>query len=279
MLGLNEDFEQCCLIQFIKRRQDRQASNEFGDDPELAKILAEIMFGSVTMMTRFDMSEYQTKESIARFIGSPDGAVRGALTDAVYEKPYSLILLDEFEKAHLDLLNLFLQVFDDGRLTDNFGRTVDFTNTVIIATSNAHADILLDALRKGEPVPQVADYLKTKLVDFFKPELLNRFTDIVVFRELAPDHLRAIARIQLTELAATLKAEHQIGFSFDDAVVHELARRGYDPVYGARPLRRAIADALRGPLAEKILKGELKRGMNVQIGLVDGAITFATAES
>src|SRR5581483_1401890 len=146
---------------------------------ELAKILADIQFGSEKMMARFDMTEYQDKASYARFIGSPDGQVRGALTDAVLEKPYSLVLLDEFEKAFPDILNLFLQVLDDGRLTDSLGRTVDFTNTIIIATSNAHSDIINEALTKGQSMAEIADYVKARLVDVFKPELINRFSKVI----------------------------------------------------------------------------------------------------
>ena len=150
---------------------------------ELAKILARLQFGSESMMVRFDMTEYQDKESFYRFIGSPDGRISGALTEAVLQKPYCLILLDEFEKAFPDILNLFLQVFDDGRLTDNLGRTVDFQNTIIIATSNAHSDIINEALSKGEKMADIAEYLKKKLVDVFKPELLNRFSKVVVFKD------------------------------------------------------------------------------------------------
>lgn len=241
---------------------------------QLAKLLAEFQFGSQGAMLRFDMSEYQTKESISRFIGAPDGTTRGALTDAVHEKPYSLVLLDEFEKAHPDILNLFLQVFDDGRLTDNFGRTVDFTNTILIATSNAHADILMDAIRKGESVPKIAEYFKTKLVDSFRPELLNRFTEIVVFKELAPEDIKAIARLNLGELAAMLKAEHQIELTADEAAINELMRRGYDPSFGARPLRRVIEQELRSALADKILKNEVKRGDKLALTFRDSAFVF-----
>lgn len=241
---------------------------------QLAKLLAAFQFGAENAMLRFDMSEYQTKESITRFIGAPDGTTRGALTDAVHERPYSLILLDEFEKAHPDILNLFLQVFDDGRLTDNFGRTVDFTNTIIIATSNAHADILMDAIRKGESVPKVAEYFKTKLVDSFKPELLNRFTEIVVFKELAPEDIRTIARLNLEELAANLKTTHQIELTADEAAIGELMRRGYDPAFGARPLRRVIEQELRSALADKILKNEVKRGDKLALTFHDNAFVF-----
>lgn len=201
---------------------------------ELAKTLAEIQFGSQKLMIRFDMTEYQDKTSFYRFIGSPDGSVRGALTDAVLEKPYSLILLDEFEKAFPDILNLFLQVLDDGRLTDNFGRVVDFTNTVIIATSNAHSDIINDALAKGESMADIAEYLKARLVDVLKPELLNRFSKIIVFKNLEMSQLPQIVQLNLGELVAAVKAQG-ITLEFSPEAVVQIAKRGYDPAFSAAP--------------------------------------------
>ncbi len=229
---------------------------------ELAKALATIQFGSEKMMIRFDMTEYQDKESFSRFIGSPDGSTRGALTDAVMEHPYALILFDEFEKAFPDILNLFLQVLDDGRLTDNLGRTVDFTNTIIIATSNAHSDILNDALAKGESVAAVAEYLKAKLTDVFKPELLNRFSKVVVFRDLAPQDLVKIVVINLQELVAAVKVRG-IMLSFSDEAIARIAKLGYDPQFGARPLRRVIDEYVRAPLAEALLAKKVAKGERV----------------
>jgi len=142
---------------------------------ELSKILAQIQFGSENNMIRFDMSQYQDKKSIFDFVGTPEGDKPGALTEAVRQKPFSLILLDEFEKAHPDLMNIFLSVFDDGRLTDNLGRVIDFTNTIIIATSNAHSDLIKERIEAGMPMEQIAAELKQKLTDYFRPELLNRF--------------------------------------------------------------------------------------------------------
>ena len=136
-------------------------------------------------MIRFDMSEYQDKQSIFRFIGSPDGTVSGGLTEAALKKPYSLILLDEFEKAHPDLVNLFLQVFDDGRLTDNLGRIVDFQNTIIIATSNAHSNFIKSEIEAGRTMSAISEELKKKLTEYFRPELLNRFSGIIVFKSLS----------------------------------------------------------------------------------------------
>ena len=231
---------------------------------ELAKILAKIQFGSESAMIRFDMTEYQSKESFQRFIGSPDGKVSGALTDAVIQKPYSLILLDEFEKAFPDILNLFLQVFDDGRLTDNFGRVVNFQNTIIIATSNAHSDIINESLSKGEKMTDIAEYLKSKLTDVFRAELLNRFSRIVVFKDLSPRDVVAIARINLADFAGTVSGQG-IKMSFDESAVNKIAKLGYEPAFGARPLRRAIEENLRAPLAEKLLRKEINRGDNVKV--------------
>lgn len=240
---------------------------------ELAKILARIQFGSESAMVRFDMTEYQSKESFYRFIGSPDGKTSGALTEAVLQKPYCLILLDEFEKAYPDILNLFLQVFDDGRLTDNLGRTVGFQNTIIIATSNAHSDIINQSLSKGERMSDIAEYLKGRLTDVFKPELLNRFSKVVVFGDLSPDDVRAIARINLADLAGTL-SEQGIKLELDESAIAQIAKIGYEPAFGARPLRRAIEDSLRAPLAEKLLRKEIKRGDDVKISFRDNIFQF-----
>lgn len=231
---------------------------------ELAKIIAGIQFGSDGAMVRFDMTEYQDTDSIARFIGSPDGAVSGALTDAVIAKPFSLILLDEFEKAHPDILNLFLQVFDDGRLTNNAGRTVDFQNTIIIATSNAHSDLIIEAIRAGRAVSDIAEDFKKRLVDVFKPELLNRFTKIVVFRNLELPEVERVAAFNLAALGKSL-TEQGIEFSADASAVALVAKLGYDPSFGARPLRRVIDERVRAMLAEKILKKEIGRGSRIRL--------------
>ncbi len=241
---------------------------------ELAKILSRLQFGSEAMIARFDMTEYQDKQSFFRFIGSPDGSVSGALTDAILQKPYSLVLLDEFEKAYPDILNLFLQVLDDGRLTDNLGRTADFTNTIVIATSNAHSDMVNEALRSGQTMAQIAEYLKRKLTDAFKPELLNRFSRIIVFRDLAPEHVRRIAELNLKSLADALFEEQGIRLEFGEEVVRLVAKQGYDPAYGARPLRRAIDEKVRAPLAGLLLAGRVKRGERVSVTLAGEALEF-----
>jgi ATP-dependent Clp protease ATP-binding subunit ClpC len=224
---------------------------------ELSKILAKIQFGSAETMIRFDMSEYQDKSTVNRLLDNVTGAVR--------EKPYSLILLDEFEKAHPDILNLFLQVFDDGRLTDSLGRVVDFQNTIIIATSNAHSDFIKSQIEQGVPMKQVAEELKKKLTEYFRPELLNRFSDIIVFKSLSPADIEAIAGIQLADLANQVREARGIDLTFDESAVKKVAELGYDPVFGARPLRNVISDKIKAALAEKILRGEIARGATARV--------------
>ncbi|RME57769.1 ATP-dependent Clp protease ATP-binding subunit [Candidatus Parcubacteria bacterium] len=240
---------------------------------QLAKLIAEIQFGSPELMVRFDMSEYQDSQSLFRFIGTPDGKTPGALTDAVREHPYSIVLLDEFEKANHDILNIFLQVLDDGRLTDSLGRVTDFQNTIIIATSNAHSDLMKEALEKGESISSVAEYLKARLTDVFRPELLNRFTRIVVFRDLRPDEVRKVAEIHLAEFAR-LVSEQGITLTFSPDLVAAIAKWGYDPAFGARPIRRAIEDRVRAPLAEKILRKEIVAGSAVQATVRGEEVVF-----
>jgi len=244
---------------------------------ELAKILAKIQFGSEKMMARFDMTEYQDRESFTRFIGSPDGTTTGALTDAVREKPYSLILLDEVEKAFPDILNLFLQVLDDGRLTDNLGRTVDFTNTIIIATSNAHSDLINEALIKGETMAGIAEYLKSRLTDVFKPEFLNRFSKIVIFRNLMPSELAQIVVLDLDDLAETVRAQG-VYLDIDPSAVTEIVKLGYDPAFGARPLRRAIDEKVKAPLSSALLGKTIAKGDRVKLVYQNDAFSFLPVE-
>jgi ATP-dependent Clp protease ATP-binding subunit ClpC len=239
---------------------------------ELSKILAQLQFGSQELMLRFDMSEYQDKQSIFRFIGSPDGQLPGNLTEAVSQKPYSLILLDEFEKAHPDILNLFLQVFDDGRLTDNLGRLVDFQNTIIIATSNAHSEFIKTEIEQGRQMESIAEALKQKLTDYFKPELINRFSTIIVFRALKLEEIFQITKLQLNDLAKTLAQSQGIDLKFEDEAVKKIAELGYSPVFGARPLRQVISENIRGVLAEKILRKEISRGNTVELTLENGKL-------
>lgn len=244
---------------------------------ELAKTLAKVQFGAETAMVRFDMTEYQDAASITRFLGAPDGTIDGALTRAVRERPYCVILLDEFEKAHADILDLFLQVFDDGRLTDGLGRTVNFENTILIATSNAHSDIVNDSLRQGKPMGEIAEYLKSRLTDVFKPELVNRFSRIVVFKNLSPEDLRKIAALQVKDLAKVL-AEQGITLEADASAIELLVKLGYEPAFGARPLRRVLEEKIRAPLAEKILKKEIARGGTFTLSAEGEVFRFVTKE-
>ncbi len=238
---------------------------------ELAKQIAKIQFGSEEAMARFDMSEYQEQSSIERLIGSSDGSVHGGLTEAVREKPYSVILLDEFEKAHPDILNLFLPVFDDGRLTDTLERVIDFKNTIIIATSNAKSEYVIQALRQGQPIRVIADSLKEQLVSVFRPELINRFSRIIVFAPLGKTDVRRIAELQLNDFGKQLGVRGY-GFQTTREAVELIAELGYDPTYGARPLRGIIEEQIKAPLAKKVLADEFRKGGTITVIAKDGKI-------
>ncbi len=243
---------------------------------ELCKALAEFLFDTEEAMVRIDMSEFMEKHSVARLIGAPPGYVGyeegGYLTEAVRRRPYSVLLLDEVEKAHQDVFNVLLQVLDDGRLTDGQGRTVDFRNTVIIMTSNLGSHVIQELT--GE-----ANYAKMKqavmeiVQQHFRPEFINRVDDIVVFHPLAREQLRAIVDIQLGYLRRRL-AERDIDLVLDDAARDLLGEAGFDPVYGARPLKRAIQQQVENPLAQRILKGEFGPGSRVQVAAKGGALVF-----
>lgn len=230
---------------------------------ELAKILSKLQFGSDSSFLRFDMSEYQDKRSVFRFIGSPEGELPGALTEAVRQKPFALVLLDEFEKAHPDILNIFLAVFDDGRLTDNVGRVIDFTNTIIIATSNAHSELIKQGLEEGKNIMQITAEVKKRLTEYFKPELLNRFSGTIAFKTLSPQDVRKISVILLKEVTGMMAENQGVEISFDDSAIDKLLELGYNQVYGARPMRNAISDNIKSVLADKILKKEFARGDRV----------------
>lgn len=240
---------------------------------ELAKNLARIQFGSEDAMVRFDMTEYQDKASYVRFIGTPDQAVSGVLTATVLQKPYCLILLDELEKAYPDILNLFLQVLDDGRLTDNLGQVADFSNCIIIATSNAHSDFIAQALSEGKKVPEISEEMKKKLVDVFRPEFLNRFSKVIVFKSLSREDVGQIAVMNLKDLSSLASAQG-ITLTFSDEAVSRIADWGFDPVFGARPLRQVISDKIRAPLSEMILRQEAVRGSSFVVELQGDALVF-----
>ncbi len=225
---------------------------------ELAKTVADIYFGNEKNMIRVDMSEYQHEDSIEKMIGNPNGG-RGYLTEAARKNPFSLILLDEFEKAHPDILNLFLQVMEDGRLTDGSGRTVDFTNSVIIATSNAEAVFIQDQVRAGTPIEKIKEVLMNERISkIMKPELVNRFDGVIVFKPLSEGDVLNIAKIMLAKIGKMLEVKG-IGFRVEEEGVKILAKMGYDPKFGARPLRRLLQDKIENEIANKILGGGLDR--------------------
>ncbi|HER33877.1 MAG TPA: AAA family ATPase, partial [Halothiobacillaceae bacterium] len=243
---------------------------------ELTKALATFLFDTEEAMVRIDMSEFMEKHSVARLVGAPPGYVGyeagGYLTEAVRRKPYSVILLDEVEKAHPEVFNILLQVLDDGRLTDGQGRTVDFRNTVIVMTSN------LGSQRIQELAGQDAGYeqMKTEVLEIvgqhFRPEFINRVDDVVVFHPLDRSEIRKIVDIQIEYLRKRL-AERDIGLSLSDAALDLLGEAGFDPVYGARPLKRAIQQRLENPLAQAILKGEYLPDETVAVDARDGELT------
>ncbi len=243
---------------------------------ELTKALATFLFDTDDTMVRIDMSEFMEKHSVARLIGAPPGYVGyeegGYLTEAVPRRPYSVILLDEVEKAHADVFNVLLQVLDDGRLTDGQGRTVDFRNTVIIMTSNLGSHLIQEL--SGE-----ANYERMKAAvmevvgTHFRPEFINRIDETVVFHPLNQAEIRQIADIQLNNLRKRLAAR-ELGIQITDAALDLLAEAGFDPVYGARPLKRAIQQQVENPLAQQTLGGKFMPGDTIAVDVEDGALTF-----
>jgi ATP-dependent Clp protease ATP-binding subunit ClpB len=244
---------------------------------ELCKALAEFLFDSEQSMIRIDMSEFMEKHSVARLIGAPPGYVGyeegGYLTEAVRRRPYSLLLLDEIEKAHSDVFNILLQVMDDGRLTDGQGRTVDFRNTVIVMTSNLGSDII-QGMTEGDDYDAMKREVMGAVADHFRPEFINRIDESVVFHALGVDEIRSIAEIQLRALSDRL-AERELKLELSDAVFEQLSRVGFDPVYGARPLKRAIQQLVENPLAHAILEGEFNPGDKVFAALDGSTLKFA----
>ena len=244
---------------------------------ELCKSLAEFLFDSEDAMVRIDMSEFMEKHSVARLVGAPPGYVGyeqgGYLTEAVRRRPYALVLLDEVEKAHPDVFNILLQVLDDGRLTDGQGRTVDFSNTVVVMTSNLGSDLIQSMV--GESHEVIRDAVMGVVGTHFRPEFINRIDDAVVFHALGRDHIRGILDVQLSYLRARLE-EMEYGFELTDEVAEKLCEAGYDPVYGARPLKRAIQIHLENPLAEALLKGVFAPGETIKAVLSSsGEMTFS----
>ncbi len=247
---------------------------------ELSKALANFLFDTEEAMVRVDMSEFMEKHSVARLIGAPPGYVGyeegGYLTELVRRKPYSVILLDEVEKAHPDVFNILLQVLDDGRLTDGQGRTVDFSNTVVIMTSNMGSDVI-QAMAGESGSEQGYEDMKVAVMEIvsthFRPEFINRIDDSVVFRPLTKEDIRQIASIQLKTLSKRL-AENDLSIEFTDAALDIIGEEGFDPVYGARPLKRVIQSKIENPLAQKILGGEFASGDRIMADIEDGHIVF-----
>ena len=243
---------------------------------ELTKALAEFLFDTEEALIRIDMSEFMEKHSVARLIGAPPGYVGyeegGYLTEAVRRRPYSVILLDEIEKAHTDVFNVLLQVLDDGRLTDGHGRTVDFRNTVIVMTSNLGSQVIQE-LAGEENYEQMKKAVLETVGQHFRPEFINRIDDIVVFHPLGREHIRRIVEIQTGYLRRRL-AERDIRIELDTAAQDLLGEAGFDPVYGARPLKRAIQQQLENPLAQKILAGDFGPGDAIKVATKGGTLVM-----
>ena len=259
---------------------------------ELAKALAEFLFNDENMMTRIDMSEYQERHSVSRLVGAPPGYVGydegGQLTEAVRRKPYSVVLLDEIEKAHPDVFNILLQVLDDGRLTDNKGRTVDFKNTILIMTSNVGADIIQSYMDRLSSVilsdsEESADADRQKMLSdcrnevlevlkrTVRPEFLNRIDEVIMFEPLSQTDIRDILRMQMADLQEKL-SENGVSVSFSDAFVDYMSTKGYEPAYGARPIKRLMQKELINLLAKSILDGKVRRESDILIDIRDGQI-------
>jgi ATP-dependent Clp protease ATP-binding subunit ClpB len=244
---------------------------------ELTKALAEFLFDDESALVRIDMSEYMEKHSVARLIGAPPGYVGyeegGALTEAIRRRPYQVILFDEVEKAHPDVFNVLLQVLDDGRLTDGQGRTVDFRNTLIVLTSNLGGEILA-TLPEGKETASVRNEVMELVRGTFRPEFLNRLDEILLFRRLSRKDMAGIVDIQLARLQKLL-SDRKITLKLDAAAKRWLADQGYDPVYGARPLKRVIQRELQNALAGLILEGRIVDGETVTVTAGEGGLAIA----
>jgi len=255
---------------------------------ELAKALAEYLFDDESMMTRIDMSEYQEKHTVSRLVGAPPGYVGydegGQLTEAVRRKPYSVVLLDEIEKAHPDLFNVLLQVLDDGRLTDNKGRVVNFKNTIIIMTSNIGSQIIQAAFEnvteknREEVVEQTKQEVLNLLRQTIRPEFLNRIDEVIMFQPLLKNEIRGVIKIQLENLSQMV-AKNGIDLRFSDYAIDYLAENGFDPQFGARPLKRLIQKEIVNQLSKKILAGEIDRSHPVLVDVFDGIVVFRNEAS
>ena len=244
---------------------------------ELCKALAEVLFDDEHAMVRIDMSEFMEKHSVSRLIGAPPGYIGyeegGKLTEAVRRRPYSVVLLDELEKAHHDVFNILLQVLDDGRLTDNHGHTVDFSNTIIVMTSNVGSQLIQQVMSEGGSTEEVRESLQEALRARFTPEFLNRIDETIVFHPLDRSQVAKIVDIQLEKLAAVLE-KRGVSLQVSEAARNEIAAQGYVPVYGARPIHRVIQHSIENPLATELLQGDFPEGSTVAIDFQGDAFTF-----
>jgi ATP-dependent Clp protease ATP-binding subunit ClpB len=250
---------------------------------ELAKALAEYLFDDESMMTRIDMSEYQEKHTVSRLVGAPPGYVGydegGQLTEAVRRKPYSVVLLDEIEKAHPDVWNVLLQVLDDGRLTDNKGRVVNFKNTIIIMTSNIGSSLIQDAFENvtEKNVDEAEEKAKVEVMNLLRqtirPEFLNRVDEIIMFHPLMKKEIKSIVTIQLNQLKHLLEESH-IQLEFSDYLIDYLTENGFDPQFGARPLKRLIQKQIVNQLSKKILAGDINKSQPVLVDVFDNVVVF-----
>jgi ATP-dependent Clp protease ATP-binding subunit ClpB len=250
---------------------------------ELAKALAEYLFDDESMMTRIDMSEYQEKHTVSRLVGAPPGYVGydegGQLTEAVRRKPYSVVLLDEIEKAHPDVWNVLLQVLDDGRLTDNKGRVVNFKNAIIIMTSNIGSHIIQAAFENlsGKHLDEVIESTEAEVMNLLRqtvrPEFLNRVDEIIMFKPLMKKEIMGIVKIQLENLKK-LVGQSGIQIQFSDYALEYLAEQGYDPQFGARPLKRLIQKEMVNQLSKRILAGDIDRSKPVLVDVFDNTVVF-----
>jgi len=248
---------------------------------ELAKTLAEVLFGTESALIRIDMTEYMEKHSVSRLIGAPPGYVGyeegGQLTEAVRRRPYSVILMDEIEKAHPDVFNVLLQIMDDGRLTDSKGNVVDFRNTIIIMTSNIASDLILEYVRQGKRFEALEERVREELKRYFRPEFINRLDHVIVFKPLTKEHMKQIVEIMIKKLGSRLK-DKKIELVITEQAKEYLAERGHDPIFGARPLRRLIEREIETPLAKLIIAGEVKEGQTVRVDYRGGELKLEVAK-
>ena len=249
---------------------------------ELARALAEFLYNDEKAMVRIDMSEYQEKHSVSRLVGAPPGYIGydegGQLTEAVRRHPYSVVLFDEIEKAHPDTFNILLQVLDDGRLTDNKGRTVDFKNTIIIMTSNIGSHLIMDALQGEEnPSNELLDKTKEKVFELLKmsirPEFLNRIDEIIMFSPLSREDIKEVVRLQIKSLSSML-SKRDISLTIDENAIEILSSEGYDPQYGARPIKRVIQRDLMNSLSRSIISGEIEPASQITVSGDNGKLVF-----